>query len=155
MKRDKIFISYSHKDKKLFDEFKTMLAPAMRKGMVDLWDDTKITPGSKWKDEIKKALDSAKIAVLLVSPDFLASEFIANDEMPPLLRAAEKDGVTIFWIYLRPCLYEQTDIAKYQAAHDVSKALSTLPKSKRQGVFSEICNRLIKLAENPKQARRK
>lgn len=150
MERDKIFVSYSHKDRKLFEEFKTMLAPAIRKGIVDLWDDTKITPGLIWKDEIKKALDSAKVAVLLVSPDFLASEFIAKDELPPLLTAAEKDGVIIFWVYLSSCLYEQTEIAKYQAAHDVSKPLDSLTKAKRKAIFSQVCDRLIKLAENPK-----
>jgi TIR domain len=154
MSRDKIFVSYSHKDKKLFDEFKTMLAPAIRKGVVDLWDDNRIAPGSKWKNEIKKALDSAKIAVLLVSPDFLASEFIAKDELPPLLNAAETEGVTIFWVYLSSCLYEQTGIAKYQSAHDISKPLDSLTKSRRLLIVSEVCHRLIKLAQNPKRARR-
>jgi hypothetical protein len=149
MSRDKIFVSYSHKDKKLFDEFRTMLAPAIQRGMVDLWDDTKIAPGAKWQDEIKRALDSAKIAVLLVSPNFLASEFIAKGELPPLLSAAEKEGVTIFWICLSACLYEQTEIEKYQAAHDVSKPLNTLTKSKRQAIFSEMCARLIRIAQNP------
>lgn len=150
MKREKIFVSYSHKDKKLFDEFKTMLAPAIRKGVVDLWDDTKITPGKKWKDEIQSALDAARIAVLLVSPSFLESEFIANHELPPLLKAAEDDGLTVFWIYLSSCLYEETEIANYQAAHDVAKPLASLSKEKRQAVLSETCHRLIELAKNPR-----
>ena len=150
MKRDKIFVSYSHADKKLFNEFKTMLAPAIRKGVVHLWDDTKIAPGAKWRDEIEKALAEARIAVLLVSPKFLESEFIANHELPPLLKAAEEDGLTVFWIYLEHCLYEQTEIATYQAAHNISKPLSALSKSERQAVLSETCAKLIRLAENPK-----
>jgi len=148
MKRQKIFVSYSHRDKKLFDEFKTMLAPAIRKGIVDIWDDTQIAAGAKWKEEIETALAAAKIAVLLVSPDFLASEFIAKHELPPLLDAAKKEGVTIYWIYLSHCLYEETEIANYQAAHDVSKPLVALTKSKRQAVLSETCHRLIALVED-------
>lgn len=150
MKRDKIFVSYSHKDRKLFTEFKTMLAPAIQRGVVHLWDDTKIAPGAKWRDEIEKTLAEASIAVLLVSPSFLASEFIANHELPPLLKAAEQEGLTIYWIYLEHCLYEQTEIAEYQAAHDVSKPLSSLSKPERQAVLSKACAQLIRLAENPK-----
>jgi hypothetical protein len=150
MKREKVFVSYSHKDKKLFGEFNTMLAPAIRKGIVDIWDDTQIVPGARWKEEIESALRSARVAVLLVSPDFLASEFIAKQELPPLLKAAQLQGLTIFWFYLSSCLYEQTEIAGYQAAHDISKPLDALSKSRRQAVLSESCAKLIRLAENPR-----
>ena len=147
-KRNKVFVSYSHKDKKLFEEFKTMLAPAIRNGVVDIWDDTRIVPGAKWKDEILKALASAKVAVLLVSPQFLASEFIAQHELPPLLKAAQDDGVTVFWVYFSSCLYEQTEIATYQAAHDVSKPLDRLDKPERHAVLSKVCAKLVRVAQN-------
>src|SRR4051794_6020223 len=80
---------------------------------VDLWSDDRIKVGARWKEEIQKALASARIAVLFVSPDFLASRFIQQNELPPLLQAAENEGVTIFWICLRPCLFEMTPIASY------------------------------------------
>jgi TIR domain len=145
--RKKIFVSYCHKDGKLFEEFKTMLAPAIQSGLVDLWDDRKILPGAKWKEEIEKALTSASVAVLLVSQNFLASHFIAENELPPLLKAAREEGVTIFWIYLSSCLFEQTEIASYQAAHDTSRPLDRLSKSQRQAVLSETCAKLIRTTQ--------
>jgi hypothetical protein len=141
--RRKIFVSYSHQDRKLFDEFKTMLAPAIQSGLVDLWDDTRIAPGSKWKEEIQEALASASIAVLLVSQNFLASHFITENELPPLLKAAQEEGVTIFWVYLSSCLFEQTEIRSYQAAHDTSRPLDRLPKSQRRAVLRDVCAKLI------------
>ena len=146
--RDKIFVSYSHKDVKLFNEFKTMMAPALQQGLVDLWDDKKIPPGALWKPEIEKALNSARIAVLLVSQNFLASHFIAEHELAPLLTAARDEGVSIFWIYLSSCLFEKTEIASYQAAHDVSRPLDRLSKPQRQAVLSEACAKLIQIATN-------
>ena len=145
--RNKIFVSYSHKDGRLFEDFKTMMAPAIQNGIVDLWDDQKIPPGARWKEEIEQALASASIAVLLVSQNFLASPFIAEKELPPLLTAARDEGATIFWIYLSSCLFERTEIASYQAAHDISKPLDRLSKSQRQAVLSETCAKLIRAAE--------
>jgi internalin A len=147
--RDQIFISYSHKDKKLFQEVKTMLAPAIQKGIVNIWDDTMIRPGAQWKAEIEKALASARVGVLLVSENFLESEFITKNELPPLLKAAQDGGATIFWVYLSPCLYQHTEIEQFQAAHDISRPLSELTKPRRKAAWREICNKLLQIAQNP------
>ena len=147
--RNKVFISYSRKDKDLFEEFKTMLAPVIKKGIVDVWDDTRIESGTKWREEIMEAIASAKVAVLLVSPDFLDSDFIAEHELPPLLDAAKNEGVTVFWILLSPCLYEKTEIATYQAAHDVRTPLNKLNKPERQAALKEISENLIRIVHEP------
>ncbi len=137
--RVKIFVSYSHKDKKLFEEFKTMLAPAR----LDLWDDQKISPSADWKKEIEGALASADVAVLLVSQSFLASHFIQQNELPPLLDAARTKGLTVFWVCLSPCLVGLTEIAKFQGAHDIGHPLDQLSRSERQATLRKICEELL------------
>jgi hypothetical protein len=146
--RTKVFISYSRKDEKIFNEFKIMLAPAIQKGLLELWDDTKIKPGTNWRDEIKAGIAAAKVAVLLVSPDFLASDFIVKNELPPLLKAAQDDGVTIFWVCLGACLYKNTEINKYQAAHNIERPLYKLNKPERMEALANICSRLLQIASN-------
>lgn len=84
-----------------------MLKPLITINKILPWDDSKIRTGEKWHDEITKALDSAKISVLLVRKHFLASDYITKKELPVLSEAAQKKQCTIFWLLLSECLYEE------------------------------------------------
>jgi hypothetical protein len=148
--RDNVFISYSHKDRKWLERLKTHLKGAVREGEICLWDDTMIRTGSKWRKEIKKALAAAKIGVLLVSADFLASDFIAEKELPPLLEAEKKGGLRIVWVLLRDCPYKRTPISGYQAAHDIDKPLALLRgKAAQDRALTRICERILTEAQSP------
>jgi Leucine-rich repeat (LRR) protein len=142
--RDKIFVSYSHKDSKWLKEFQTHIKPFVRADGFEIWDDTKIKSGSEWLEEIEKALASAKVAVLLVSPNFIASDFIHNKELPPLFDAAEKEGLTIFWIPIRYSAYAATKIEKYQSAHPPDKPIVSLNTSKRDEAWVNLCKKIAK-----------
>ena len=125
----------------------TIFAPLITKGLVDFWDDTKIKPGTRWKAEIENALASAKAAILLVTADFLASDFIKEKELPPLLNKARDNGVTIYWIKIKECLVELTEIPDYQAAHDVNKPLAGLSTAAREAVLSDIARNFVNLSK--------
>src|SRR5512135_1723984 len=129
----KIFVSYSHKDKVWLDRLQEQFAPLARGALLVAWDDTKIAPGTKWREEIARAIDEADIAVLLVSPGFLASDFIAQHELKPLL-----GNKRVFWVAVRASVYGMTDIAQYQVVNDPAKPLESLHRADRSLALVEI-----------------
>jgi murein L,D-transpeptidase YcbB/YkuD len=141
MGRDQLFVSYSHKDKKWLEVLQTHLKPFVKEGL-DVWADTRIEPGSEWKKEVAKALDRAKVAVLLVSPNFLASDFISDNELPQLLEAAKQHGLRILWIAVSHSAVSTTQITKFQAAHDPSVPLDRRAKPGLNKEMVSICENI-------------
>ncbi|MDZ8104769.1 MAG: COR domain-containing protein [Nostoc sp. DedQUE12a] len=140
--RNQVFISYSHQDQQWLTKLQKHLKPMIRNQSLIAWDDSKIQPGANWREEIEKALAAAKVAVLLVSPDFLASDFIADNELPPLLDAAEAEGLTIIWIPLTYSGYEETEIEKYQSAHPPNHPLNSLNSAQEDQAWVNICKEI-------------
>jgi tetratricopeptide (TPR) repeat protein len=99
----RVFISYAREDKPWLERVKVHLAPLIRTGELDAWDDTLIEPGVRWQTSIANALADCHAAILLVSADYLASEFIFSQELPILLRAEEARGLSIIPVIVRPC----------------------------------------------------
>jgi hypothetical protein len=141
-KRHQVFISYSHKDRKWLEALRTHLKPLVRNSEITVWDDSMIMPGEKWAEEIKRALASATVAVLMVTPDFLASDFIAEHELLPLLKASRKEGLKVLWIAVKPSMYGETEIAGYQALNDPEKPLSRLNGADRDRELVRICEEI-------------
>ncbi len=105
-----VFISYSHLDeswkKRLLRHFKAL----ERQGLaVAPWDDRKIPGGGDWEAEIRAAMAGADAAVLLISTDFLASEFINKVEVPFLLERREKVGLQVIPVIIEPCNWQLVD----------------------------------------------
>jgi pimeloyl-ACP methyl ester carboxylesterase len=136
--RNRVFVSYSHKDHKLLEELEIALSPDIRAGAIDVWDDTKIKAGKDWKREIQNSLAEASVGLLLVSQDFLASDFIASDELPDLLKAAADEKVQILWIPASASNYEATGIGKFQAVIDPKKPVDQMTKPKRKAALVKI-----------------
>ncbi|MEZ4992745.1 MAG: toll/interleukin-1 receptor domain-containing protein [Saprospiraceae bacterium] len=144
--RNKVFVSYSHSDKGFLSDMKRHFKPF--NSQIDFWDDSKILPGQKWKDEIMKAISETKVAILLVSADFLASDFITTDELPPLLEAAEKEGAVILTVILRPCLFEAfPKINEFQAMNPPSKSVSKMDENEREELFVNLVRQTKRILE--------
>lgn len=115
-----------------------MITPLVRANQIVVWDDTLIKPGTAWREEIKRAVGAAEVVLLLVSPAFLASAYIAEHELPPILEAARAQGLVIIWALVSACLYKKTAIAGYQAAHAIAKPLDSLSAAKRNEALLSI-----------------
>jgi formylglycine-generating enzyme required for sulfatase activity len=142
LERHQLFISYSRADREWVDRLKTMLRPLLRGEDLRLWDDSQIPPGARWQEEIAAALATAKVALLLVSPDFLDSDFIHREELPPILRAAEEEGLVLLWVKLRPCLVHRTPIHTYQAALDPARPLVALAPWEQEAALETVAQRI-------------
>jgi TIR domain len=141
----RIFISYSHRDKDWLERLQIHLKPIVRQLSLDIWDDTRIRPGSKWRQEIAQAIDGSDVAILLISADFLASDFISANELPPLLRAGQEAGVLILPVIAAPSLFSyQPELAQFQAANDPSKPLISLSRAEQEAVFVSIAESIYK-----------
>jgi len=122
----KLFISYCHEDKDYLDQLKKYLKELEIKDQVKIWDDRDIPPGNQWADEIQNSISSAKAAVLLVTQDFLASDFIRHEELPQFLKAAKSPAFSLLWIAVKPSTYKNSEISSFQALNNPEEPLDGL-----------------------------
>ncbi|HEV2963134.1 MAG TPA: toll/interleukin-1 receptor domain-containing protein [Candidatus Angelobacter sp.] len=138
--RDQIFISYSHQDKKYQQQLEKHLNVIIPNHVI--WHDSKIEAGDIWMERLKVALSQAKVAILLVSIEFLNSQFIKEHEVLPLLSAQKSHGLNLFPIVVHPCNYPDSVLGCYQYANRLPKALSELSVPKRARELEEICRKI-------------
>jgi len=136
--RSRIFVSYSHMDQYWLDRLLVHLRPLERKGRLELWSDRQIRVGDEWREEIRRAIQSCQAAVLLVSADFMASDFIHNDELTPLLEAGKKRGVRIIPIIVSSSYYEDSTLSKFQAVNEPSEPLDILNRGQQEASLVKV-----------------
>jgi TIR domain len=145
-----VVIIYSHKDQHWLERLKTHLRPIERVAVIELWADTRIKVGRDWVKEIDAALAKARIAILVVSADFLASEFITSTELPPLLLKAEYHKCEILPLIVGSCLFSRIrDLQRFQAINSPERPLSGMRKAQAEGILSKAAEEILEIAQGP------
>jgi hypothetical protein len=119
------FVSYSHKDDKYRNELEAHLSLLKRQDKIRLWTDHRIVPGQNWRQEIGDNLSGAGLVLLLISADFLRSDFCWNIELRESLERHSQGYVTIVPIILRPCDWTSAPFARLQGLPADAKPVST------------------------------
>jgi hypothetical protein len=143
-----VFISYSRADVAWKDRLVRHLRTIMRQGSLDLWDDSRIAAGEDWKSAIDRAMGEARIAILLITADFLSSDFVFNEEVPRLLQRKQREGLRIFPVLVKPCAWESIDwLSAIQifpsgraickgSEHDIEEDLAAIAREVRRALLN-------------------
>lgn len=143
--RDSVFFSYCREDQRWLSELKAALVAGGNDVRLNVWDDSRITPSAHWQSEIEEALATAAAAVLLMSPDFFNSSYIAGHELPPLLAAARHGELRLFPVIVSACAHEKIT-EDFQALNDPAQPLDTLSDSDRQAVWKRLLDQMTAVA---------
>lgn len=147
-KVNRIFVSYSHQDRGWVDRLKVMIAPYLRgaESELDFWDDSRLQAGQQWDAEIHSALERAGVGVALVSSSFLGSQYVIENELPLIIKAADKGGLRLLWVYLSAAGWEETPLKRFQATHDTKKPLNALSGSEQDEVLKSVARQIKEAA---------
>lgn len=135
-----LFYSYAHTDEDLRAKLEKHLAALQRAQLISGWSDRKILPGTEWAAEIQAAMERAGIILLLISADFLASEYCYNIELPFALKRHQAGSAIVIPVLLRPVEWKDTPFAVLQALPDGARAVTLWPN--QDEAFAEIAARL-------------
>ncbi|HEX8494083.1 MAG TPA: tetratricopeptide repeat protein [Pyrinomonadaceae bacterium] len=131
-----IFCSYAHKDESLRKELAAHLRPLEREGKIKSWHDRLIKPGENWKNRIDKQLETAHIILLLISSDFMASDYCHEIEMRRAMERRDAGEASVIPIILRPCDWETSQFNEPQALP--TNALPVTEWPNRDSAFKDV-----------------
>jgi hypothetical protein len=120
----RLFYSYSHKDESFREELETHLAILRRKGIIQEWHDRKLDPGDEWRKEIEEQMEAADVILLLISPDFVASDFCYEQELASALERHGRGEAVVVPIILRPVDFEASPFARLLALPTDARAVT-------------------------------
>jgi hypothetical protein len=147
--RERLFISYSHEDKRWLACVREQLAVLEREGLIDVFEDTRIGAGEDWFGRLHEEMLRAMVGVLLISAPFLTSAFIREQEIPTLFAKHEQGGMKIYPLLVRPCPWQQVKwLARLQIRPLGAKPISTLRGAAREQVLADVATEIAGLVHS-------
>lgn len=141
-----VFISYSHKDETWKERLVTQLQVLQMEGAMSVWNDRRIQAGQDWFPEITQTIEQATVAILLISADFLSSEFIRREEIPRLLKRRSNEGLRVIPLIVRPCVWLKVPwLAGIQARPKDGAPLSGHRTHRVEGDLAALANEVDEL----------
>ncbi|MEP2472053.1 MAG: toll/interleukin-1 receptor domain-containing protein [Paracoccaceae bacterium] len=141
----RVFISYSHKDEELRDQLEVQLAMLKRQGLIETWHDRRMLAGDHLDWTISKELDEADVVLLLVSPDFIASDYCYKIEKGRALERHKEGTARLVSVILRPCDWTHTDLAQYLVTPTDGKPITKWPD--RDEAFLDVTKSIRRAIE--------
>ena len=141
----RVFMSYAHRDERLRDELDKHLSPLRRSALVEIWHDRRIIPGTELDEEIDRHLLTADLVLLLISPDFINSDYCYRREMRAALRRHAKGLARVIPIILRPVDWAGTPIGRLLAAPRDAKPVTTWHR--RDDAFLDVAKSIRQAAQ--------
>lgn len=142
----RLFYSYSHQDEDLRRKLETHLAALRRSGLIAEWHDRKLEPGDAWKNAIDRHLRSADIVLLLVSADFIASDYCWGEEMEKALARHRQDEALVIPVILRYCRWQGTPLGDLQAVPKNARPITAWPD--QDEAFEDVVAAIERAVEN-------
>jgi hypothetical protein len=120
----KLFLSYSHRDEEFRNQLETHLAILKRQGIVEVWHDRRIQAGQDIHHSIDQNIETSEVILLLVSADFLASDYCYDIEMKRAIQRHETGSARVIPVILRPCDWHNTPFGHLRATPTDGKPIS-------------------------------
>lgn len=142
--RTRIFISYAHRNQDWLDRVTVQLRSLELQDLADVWDDRRIGTGKPWSDEIERAIAGSRVAVLLLTPDFLASEFVCRVELPRLFAERHK-GLALLPVLIQHCGWRQVPELAALQIRSCNAPLSSLDPAQIDVELAELLKEIAGL----------
>src|SRR5216683_602270 len=143
----KIFFCYAREDEPLLNKLKTHLRPLQREGLIEIWYDRDISAGTEWETEIKQRLNAAQIVLLLVSPDFMDSDYCYSIEMKKALERRARGEAEVIPIILRHVYWHGEPLGRLQALPKDGKPVTDPDWYNLDRAFYDVATGIRKVVE--------